>query len=76
MMKWFICVCVAYGGFYAPNLYISNRMGKRQSIQRAWPDALDLMLICVEFGIPTRAPSARFPMKSVRSPSSWLKSWF
>ena len=29
-------------------------MGKRrQSIQRAWPDALDLMLICVESGIPT-----------------------
>lgn len=54
MMKWFICVCVAYAGFYAPNLYISNRVGKRrQSIQRAWPDALDLMLICVESGIPT-----------------------
>jgi tight adherence protein C len=54
MMKWFICVCVAYAGFYAPNVYISNRVSKRrQSIQRAWPDALDLMLICVESGIAT-----------------------
>ena len=46
----------AYAGFYAPNVYISNRMGKRQhSIKRAWPDALDLMLICVESGISLEA---------------------
>jgi tight adherence protein C len=38
-------------GFYAPNIYVSNRIKKRQqSIKRAWPDALDLMLICVESG--------------------------
>ncbi len=43
---------VAYLGFYAPNIFISNRVSKRQqSIKRAWPDALDLMLICVESGI-------------------------
>ncbi|AYD03376.1 type II secretion system F family protein [Neorhizobium sp. NCHU2750] len=42
----------AYVGFYAPNIYVSNKMKKRQaSITRAWPDALDLMLICVESGI-------------------------
>ena len=51
-MKIFICIVVAYAGFYAPNLYISNRSSKRKfSIQRAWPDALDLMLICVESGM-------------------------
>ena len=51
-MKVFTCVLVAYAGFYAPNLYISNRVSKRKfSIQRAWPDALDLMLICVESGM-------------------------
>ena len=51
-MKIFTCVGVAYAGFYAPNLYISNRSSKRKfSIQRAWPDALDLMLICVESGM-------------------------
>ncbi|WP_412562698.1 type II secretion system F family protein [Thalassobius sp. MITS945101] len=38
-------------GFLLPRLYISNRITKRQqSIQRAWPDALDLLLICVESG--------------------------
>ena len=39
-------------GFYLPNLYISNAITKRQqSIRRAWPDALDLMLICIESGM-------------------------
>ena len=55
-MKIFMCIGVAYGGFYAPNLFISNRTAKRQfSIQRAWPDALDLMLICVESGMSVEA---------------------
>ena len=52
MIKLFICILVAYGGFYAPVMYVSNRAQKRkQSIQQAWPDALDLLLICVESGM-------------------------
>lgn len=51
-MRILATVVAAYIGFYLPNLYISNRVSKRQlSIKRAWPDALDLMLICVESGI-------------------------
>lgn len=39
-------------GFYAPNIYISNRISKRRtSIMQAFPDALDLLLICVESGM-------------------------
>lgn len=39
-------------GYYLPILFLKNRITKRQqSIQRAWPDALDLMLICVESGM-------------------------
>lgn len=39
-------------GFYLPNMYVSNIAGKRQfSIMRAFPDALDMMLICVEAGM-------------------------
>lgn len=39
-------------GFYIPNLYVSNVGSKRQvSIIRAFPDALDMMLICVEAGM-------------------------
>ena len=51
-MRILATVVAAYVGFYLPNIYISNRVSKRQlSIKRAWPDALDLMLICVESGI-------------------------
>lgn len=53
-------VVVGYIGFYAPNIYVSNRVGKRQaSIKRAWPDALDLMLICVESGTSIEAGMRR-----------------
>ncbi len=39
-------------GFYAPNIYLSNMIAKRQqSIMQAFPDALDLLLICVESGM-------------------------
>ena len=45
-------IAIGYLGFYAPNIFVSNQVSKRQkSIRRAWPDALDLMLICVESGI-------------------------
>ncbi|MBQ2262935.1 MAG: type II secretion system F family protein [Loktanella sp.] len=39
-------------GYYLPAIYVKNRISKRQqSIRRAWPDALDLLLICVESGM-------------------------
>lgn len=51
---------VAYIGFYSPNMFISNKIAKRQkSIRRAWPDALDLMLICVESGVSIEAAIKR-----------------
>ncbi len=53
-------IVMAYIGFYAPNIYISNLVTKRQkSIKQAWPDALDLMLICVESGISIEAGMRR-----------------
>jgi tight adherence protein C len=51
-----IAFAFSYVGFYAPNLFISNIISKRQaSIRRAWPDALDLLLICVESGMSLEA---------------------
>jgi tight adherence protein C len=39
-------------GLYLPNIFLNNLVQKRQqSIKRAWPDALDLLLICVESGM-------------------------
>ena len=59
-IKVFVAVVFAYAGFYAPVLYVSNRATKRkQAIQRAWPDALDLLLICVESGMSIEAAMRR-----------------
>lgn len=45
-----------FSGFYLPNLYVSNAVTKRQQkIQLAWPDGLDLLLICVESGMSIEA---------------------
>ncbi|WEX09339.1 type II secretion system F family protein [Chelativorans sp. AA-79] len=52
VIRIFACILAAYTGFYLPVLYVSNQASKRKkSIQLAWPDALDLLLICVESGI-------------------------
>lgn len=43
-------------GYYAPGIYLSNAAQKRRdSIMRAFPDALDLLLICVEAGMSIEA---------------------
>ncbi len=45
-----------YGGMYMPLMYLKNRIAKRQlSIRRAFPDALDLLLICIESGMSIEA---------------------
>ncbi|MCC5981844.1 MAG: type II secretion system F family protein [Oceanicaulis sp.] len=43
-------------GYYAPGIYLTNAAQKRRdSIMRAFPDALDLLLICVEAGMSVEA---------------------
>jgi tight adherence protein C len=47
-----MCVAAAYLGLQAPMLFLRNRISKRQlSIKRAFPDAPDLLLICIEAGM-------------------------
>lgn len=51
-MKIGFCVVAAYVGMQLPNIFLKNKIQKRnQSINRAFPDALDLLLICVESGM-------------------------
>jgi tight adherence protein C len=51
-MKLTIAVAAALLGYYAPAIYVKNRITKRQkAIRRAWPDALDVLLICAESGM-------------------------
>ncbi|MBI1262085.1 MAG: type II secretion system F family protein [Rhizobiales bacterium] len=43
-------------GFYLPNVFVQNVISRRQdSIRKAFPDALDLLLICVESGMSIEA---------------------
>src|SRR6478735_2058863 len=47
-----ICIFVTFLGMQAPMMFLKNQISKRQlSIRRAFPDALDLLLICVESGM-------------------------
>ena len=51
-----ICVGAAYLGLQAPMLFLKNAIAKRQlQIKRAFPDALDLLLICIESGMSIEA---------------------
>ncbi len=46
----------AFVGFYLPNVFVENMIARRQeSIKKSFPDALDLLLICVESGMSVEA---------------------
>lgn len=56
MRKLAISVGLAVLGYYAPGMYLNNIAAKRRtSIMIAFPDALDLLLICVEAGMAIEA---------------------
>jgi tight adherence protein C len=56
MSRFCICVAGLTAGYYAPNLFITNVANKRRaSIVAGFPDALDLLLICVESGMSIEA---------------------
>lgn len=49
----FVVAILAFAtGFYLPDLWLSSRIGSRQlTLERGLPDALDLMVTCVEAGL-------------------------
>lgn len=48
----FYYVCLAACGYYAPSIWLKRVIADRQdALQRAIPDALDLMVVCVEAGL-------------------------
>ncbi|MEJ2373877.1 MAG: type II secretion system F family protein [Pseudolabrys sp.] len=47
-----MCIAAAYLGIQLPSILLRNKIQRRQlSIKRAFPDTLDLLLICVESGM-------------------------
>jgi len=58
--KVIVSFAAALLGFFMPDIFVSNAVQRRQeSIMRAFPDALDLMLICVESGMSIEAAFSR-----------------
>jgi tight adherence protein C len=56
LIKVGISIGAAYFGMISPNLFLRNKISRRQlSIKRAFPDALDLLLICIESGMSVEA---------------------
>lgn len=56
MVKLGLCIFAAYIGMHLPLMFLKNKIAKRQlSIKRAFPDTLDLLLICVESGMSIEA---------------------
>src|SRR5207245_3883855 len=51
-----VCIGAAWLGMQGPMLLLKNKIQRRQlSIKRAFPDTLDLLLICVESGMSIEA---------------------
>lgn len=55
-VKLVLCIAAAYIGMHLPLMILKSKIQKRQtSIKRAFPDTLDLLLICVESGMSIEA---------------------
>jgi tight adherence protein C len=56
LVKIGLAVGAGYLGFFLPNMFIQNLVQRRQtSIKQAFPDALDMLLICVQSGMSIEA---------------------
>ena len=56
LVKIGLAIGAAYIGFYLPNMFIENLVQRRQtSIKNAFPDSLDMLLICVQSGMSVEA---------------------
>jgi tight adherence protein C len=60
MLYLLIGLLLAVIGLYGTRLYLSNRTKKRKvTLQKSFSDALDLLLVCVESGLPLDSALAR-----------------
>lgn len=67
LIKVMIAIGAGFLGFYIPNVFISNLASKRQqSIKQAWPDSLDMLLICVQSGMSVEAAFGKVSKEIVR----------
>ena len=69
MLKLYLSLVIAAAiGLYVPALYVRARADRRQrEIVNGFPDALDLMLVCVEAGLGMEASFSRVGMEMTTS---------
>lgn len=68
MKLYFSLVVAAAMGLYIPSLFVRIRADRRQqAVVNAFPDALDLMLVCVEAGLGLEAAFSRVGMEMTSS---------
>jgi tight adherence protein C len=59
-IKLLIALGAAFVGSYLPNVFVENLVQKRQqAIKEVFPDALDMLLICVQSGMSVEAAFGR-----------------
>jgi tight adherence protein C len=60
IVKFGLALGAGYIGFYLPNMFVENLVQRRQtSIKEAFPDCLDMLLICVQSGMSIEAAFAK-----------------
>ena len=60
MIKVVMAMAAGFIGFYLPNVFVSNVTNKRRvSVEQAFPDSLDMLLICVQSGMSVEASFAK-----------------
>jgi len=76
LVKAGMAIGAGYLGFYLPNMFIENLVQRRQqAIGQAFPDALDMLLICVQAGMSVEAAFGKVA-KEVASQSLELAEEF
>jgi tight adherence protein C len=60
IIKFLIAIGAGFIGYYLPNVFLTNMIQKRQaSIKQAFPDSLDMLLICVQSGMSVESAFAK-----------------
>jgi tight adherence protein C len=76
LVKAGMAIGAGYLGFYLPNMFVENLVQRRQqAISQSFPDALDMLLICVQAGMSIEAAFGKVA-KEVASQSLELAEEF
>ncbi len=68
IVKLLMALAAGFAGFYLPNLFVQNLITRRQqAIKEAFPDSLDMLLICVQSGMSIEAAFGKVAKETASS---------